>query len=71
MTDPFERPDGRYLALGNEDGQYSLWPSDLAVPDGWLPVHGPDSRAACLDHVERAWTDPRPASLLAAEGRSR
>lgn len=66
MTNPFENPDGTYLVLVNDEGQHSLWPEFAAVPDGWQVVFGPDNRAACLEHVERDWTDLRPKSLIEA-----
>jgi MbtH protein len=64
MTNPFENPDGSYFALINDEGQYSLWPTFVDVPDGWRIVHGEDSRQACLDYIEENWTDMRPASLI-------
>ncbi|MFJ8942646.1 MbtH family protein [Streptomyces sp. NPDC102395] len=66
MSNPFENEDAVYLVVRNDELQHSLWPADLTVPAGWTTVHGPDSRQACLDHVERHWTDMRPASLVAA-----
>jgi MbtH protein len=66
MTNPFEDPDGTYLVLVNGENQHSLWPAFADVPAGWTTSHGPDSRQACLDHVEANWTDMRPASLIAA-----
>ncbi|MFI5606843.1 MbtH family protein [Amycolatopsis sp. NPDC051903] len=66
MTNPFENPDGTYLVLVNDEGQHSLWPEFVAVPAGWTTACGPDSRQACLDHVERNWTDLRPKSLIEA-----
>jgi MbtH protein len=65
-TNPFEDEEASYLVLVNGENQHSLWPAALAVPDGWRTTHGPDTRPACLDHVERTWTDLRPASLVAA-----
>lgn len=38
------------------------------MPDGWQVAFGPDSRTACLEHVEREWTDLRPKSLIEAMG---
>jgi MbtH protein len=55
MTNAFEDDQGSYLVLCNEIGQHSLWPAELAVPGGWRTVSGPDSRSACLDHIERNW----------------
>jgi MbtH protein len=66
VTNPFDNPDGVFLVLVNDEGQHSLWPEFAAVPDGWQVTFGPDSRAACLEHVERNWTDLRPKSLIEA-----
>ncbi|GIE98665.1 MbtH family protein [Paractinoplanes rishiriensis] len=63
MTNPFEDPDGRYLVLVNDEDQHSLWPTFVDVPAGWRVVYGEESRTACLDYVERTWTDLRPRSL--------
>ena len=67
MTNPFEDADAQYLVLVNDEGQHSLWPAGIAVPDGWTTVHGADSRSNCLGYVEEHWTDMRPASLVRAE----
>jgi MbtH protein len=66
VTNPFEDPDARYLALVNDEGQYSLWPAFAEVPAGWQVAHPEDSRQACLDHIEASWTDMRPRSLVEA-----
>lgn len=63
-TNPFEDRDGSYLILVNDENQHSLWPTETTVPVGWTAVHGPASRADCLDYVDRNWTDMRPASLV-------
>ncbi|MFJ4895980.1 MbtH family protein [Streptomyces sp. NPDC088788] len=60
MLNPFENPDVEYLVLVNQEGQYSLWPASLAVPAGWRKAYGPNPRVACLDFVEKTWTDLRP-----------
>jgi MbtH protein len=66
MTNPFEDEDADYLVLRNEEGQYSLWPTFVDVPDGWESVFGEAPRQACLDHIEENWTDMRPKSLVDA-----
>ncbi|MER5600609.1 MbtH family protein [Streptomyces sp. NPDC002265] len=66
MTNPFEDQDGTFLVLVNDENQHSLWPQFADVPDGWNVVHGPDTHAACLEYVERNWTDMRPRSLADA-----
>lgn len=63
-TNPFEDEDGSYFALINDEGQYSLWPVFVDVPDGWTVAHGEDTRKACLDYIEKNWTDMRPKSLI-------
>ncbi len=66
MTNPFEDPDGTYLALINDEGQHSLWPAFIEVPSGWTITHPQDTRQACLDYINQHWTDMRPQSLIDA-----
>ncbi|MFG2208630.1 MbtH family protein [Streptomyces sp. NPDC048638] len=66
MTNPFDDEDGTFLVLVNDENQHSLWPQFADVPAGWTVVHGPGSHAACLEHIEQAWTDMRPKSLADA-----
>lgn len=68
MTNPFEDPEGAYLVLVNDEGQYSLWPSFAEVPAGWTVAKDEDTRQACLDFVNENWTDMRPKSLVEAMG---
>jgi MbtH protein len=63
MTNPFENDKGVFFVLINDEGQHSLWPEFADIPAGWTVVHGPDSRAECLDYVNANWTDMRPRSL--------
>jgi MbtH protein len=63
VANPFEDEDGTYLVLVNDEGQHSLWPAFAEVPAGWTVAHPEDNRQACLDYVERNWTDLRPRSL--------
>ena len=64
MTNPFEDENASYYSLLNDEGQYSLWPAFADVPAGWEIVHGADTRRACLDFINREWTDMRPRSLV-------
>ncbi|MFF2145250.1 MbtH family protein [Kitasatospora sp. NPDC058190] len=66
MTNPFDDPEADYLVLVNEDGQHSLWPNFVTVPDGWETVFGEARRQDCLDYIENAWTDISPKSLAGA-----
>lgn len=66
MTNPFEQADGVYLVLINGEGQYSLWPAFIKVPEGWTVVLERQTRQACLDYISSQWTDLRPRSLHSA-----
>jgi MbtH protein len=66
VNNPFEDADGEFIVLVNDENQHSLWPIFAEVPAGWRTTFGPDDREQCLDHIERSWTDMRPASLIAA-----
>jgi MbtH protein len=66
MPNPFEDPDGTYIVLINDEGQYSLWPEFIAVPAGWTVVYQSNTRQACLDYINQNWTDMRPNSLIKA-----
>lgn len=66
MTNPFDNENGTFHVLVNDEGQYSLWPSFVEVPSGWTIVLKSDTRAACLEYVNKNWTDMRPKSLIAA-----
>ncbi|MER5939050.1 MbtH family protein [Streptomyces sp. uw30] len=60
-TNPFEDENGTYLVLSNAEGQFSLWPDGITVPDGWDVALTASSRADCLAYVEEHWTDICPA----------
>jgi MbtH protein len=52
-----------YKVVVNQELQYSIWPADREIPAGWTEEGTSGTRAACLEHVERVWTDMRPASF--------
>ncbi|AVZ74467.1 MbtH family protein [Streptomyces lunaelactis] len=64
MSNPFEDADGTYLVLVNGENQHSLWPSFVAVPEGWAAAFGEARREECLAYIEENWTDMRPKSLV-------
>jgi MbtH protein len=65
MTNPFEDESGTYRVLVNDEGQYSLWPTFLPIPDGWTVVGPEGDRQSCLVWIDTNWTDMRPKSLIA------
>jgi uncharacterized protein YbdZ (MbtH family) len=58
-----ENDTSEYVVLINAEEQYSLWLSDVRVPEGWTRVSGPAPKAECVAYVDRVWTDMRPRSL--------
>ena len=65
MTNPFDDDEATFVVLRNGEGQYSLWPKFAKTPPGWVIVLPPSSRQACLEYIEKTWTDLRPLSLIA------
>ena len=58
-----ESEDLTYKVVINHEEQYSIWPEHKANPLGWNDVGVSGSRSACLEHIDRVWTDMRPLSL--------
>jgi MbtH protein len=52
-----------YTVLVNHEEQYSIWFADRELPLGWREVGVRGTRDECLSHIEKTWTDIRPASL--------
>ncbi|MDP9793796.1 MbtH protein [Catenuloplanes nepalensis] len=55
--------DGRLRVVINDEEQYSVWPSDRDLPDGWRAEGTEGTRDQCLAHIDLVWTDMRPRSL--------
>ncbi|WSI53183.1 MbtH family protein [Streptomyces cyaneofuscatus] len=66
VVNPFDDESERFVALVNDEGQYSLWPAGIDIPGGWRVACPEGSRQECLDVIEAAWRDMRPASLVRA-----
>ncbi len=47
-----------YKVLINEDDQYSLWPKDKKVPQGWKNVGKQGLKQECLDFMNAVWIKP-------------
>ncbi|GAY17439.1 MbtH family protein [Mycobacterium sp. shizuoka-1] len=62
-TNPFDDQDGRFYVLVNDEDQHSLWPAFADIPAGWRREFGEADRDACVQFIERNWTDIRPKSL--------
>jgi MbtH protein len=64
MTNPFEDDNARFHVLINKEGQHSIWPIFIEIPEGWTIVYRMASRFDCLTYVNEHWTDMRPRSLF-------
>ena len=61
-----------FVVLINDEEQYSLWSTSMAVPAGWRVVHGPGEKQSCLEYVDCVWKDLTPRSVrLRLQGRAR
>jgi MbtH protein len=57
-----------YDVVVNDEEQYSIWPAGGAAPPaGWRREGTTGTEAACLEHIERVWTDLRPRSVRTNE----
>lgn len=52
-----------HIVVTNHEEQYSIWPAFKTIPDGWTDAGFRGSKADCLAHIEKVWTDMRPLSL--------
>lgn len=59
----FADDDRIYLVVVNTEEQYSIWPDDRAVPDGWRVEGKRGTKPECLRHIDEVWSDMRPLSL--------
>lgn len=52
-----------FHVVRNAEEQYSIWPTWRDLPLGWDSVGEAAPREACLDWIEKNWTDMRPLSV--------
>ena len=63
MTEAAEPEAQAYHVVVNHEEQYSIWPVDQELPDGWRTEGMTGTKEACLSHIDEVWTDMRPLSL--------
>lgn len=66
MSSAQSAPELVYKVVVNDEGQYSIWPSDRAAPAGWAEAGKAGTKDECLAYVDEVWTDMRPLSLRKA-----
>ena len=52
-----------YQVVLNHEEQYSIWPADRDIPEGWRAEGKTGPKAECLSYIDEVWTDMRPLSL--------
>ncbi len=52
-----------YMAVVNQEEQYSIWRADQPLPTGWRQAGKTGTKRECLDYIAVVWTDMRPLSL--------
>jgi MbtH protein len=52
-----------FQVVVNDEEQYSIWPADRELPNGWRAEGVSGVKDDCLAHIELVWTDMRPRSL--------
>lgn len=57
-----------FVVVVNHEEQYSIWPTELPVPDGWRPLDCRGAKDSCLAYIEQHWIDMRPLSAREATG---
>jgi MbtH protein len=60
----FDDEESQFFVLVNSEGQHSLWPTAVTVPEGWTVGYGGGDRFSCLEYVRENWIDMRPLSLI-------
>jgi MbtH protein len=55
-----------FVVVINAEEQYALWPATRAIPAGWNDTGAKGTRDECVEFVNGAWKDMRPASLRKA-----
>jgi len=55
-----------FIALINDEEQYSIWPAKKEIPPGWKDVGFSGSKPEVSTYIDEHWIDMRPASLRRA-----
>ncbi len=60
MSNPFDDQGGAFVVLINDQDQHSLWPAAAEIPAGWSIAREQNGRQACIEYIDKNWTDMRP-----------
>ncbi|MGY1437029.1 amino acid adenylation domain-containing protein [Streptomyces reniochalinae] len=59
----FDDEQCEFSVVVNHEEQHAIWPADRELPAGWREEGFTGRSKACLDHIDRTWTDMRPLGL--------
>ncbi|MDU7200045.1 MbtH family NRPS accessory protein [Phytobacter diazotrophicus] len=60
-SNPFDNQQGQFFILQNTQQQFSLWPQQCALPQGWRVVCQPASQEVCNAWLNANWQSLTPA----------
>lgn len=52
-----------YQVVVNHEEQFSIWPLERPLPQGWIANGFKGDRESCLAHIDEIWVDMTPMSL--------
>ncbi|WP_437888393.1 MbtH family protein [Phytobacter sp. V91] len=61
FSNPFDNTEGQFYILQNGQQQFSMWPEQCALPEGWQVVCAPASLQQCTDWLTQHWQTLTPA----------
>ncbi|MEU8530472.1 MbtH family NRPS accessory protein [Streptomyces sp. NPDC048629] len=64
MRVAIESADGTMHLMENGEDQYCLWPSGVAMPEGWRPVLGTTQRMEFLRTLEKEMDGLMPVTFV-------
>ena len=59
----FDDDQALFDVVLNHEEQYSIWPADRELPNGWRKAGKQAKKVDCLAYIDEVWTDMRPLSL--------
>lgn len=67
FSNPFDDLKGQFYLLQNAQQQFSLWPQQCALPEGWRVVCEPQSTEACQQWLDAHWKTLKPCHYAPQE----
>jgi len=49
-----------YRVVKNDKKQYSIWPSEETLPNGWTVMGFQGRKVECIAKIEKLWFEMRP-----------